>query len=277
MLSFPNCKINLGLHVTEKRADGFHSIETILIPADWQDILEIVPEEKESSDIDIKCTGIRLFGTKEKNLCLRAYKLLAQHYNLPLVKMHLHKIIPVGAGLGGGSSDAAHTIMILNKIFKLNISEKDQENFASQLGSDCSFFIRNKPVLATGKGEIFEPVKIKLKNIFCVIVKPRIHISTSEAYSWIKPAKRSTSLKDLIQQPISDWKNSIENDFEKVVFVKYPTIKNIKTRLYKLGAVYASMSGSGSAVYALFNEEKHLNTYFRSSTVWSGTMNFGAK
>ena len=167
--------------------------------------------------------------------------------------------------------------MILNKIFKLNISEKDQENFANQLGSDCAFFIRNKTVFASGKGGIFEPVKLKIKNIFCVIIKPRIHISTSEAYSLIKPRKRNNSLRELIELPIADWKNSIENDFEKVVFEKNPSIKNIKTRLYKLGAVYASMSGTGSAVYGLFTEEKHLNTYFRSSTVWSGMLNLSNK
>ena len=277
MLSFPNCKINIGLHVTEKRADGFHSIETVLVPAEWQDILEIVPDEKTGEDPDFKCTGIRLFGIKEKNLCLKTYKLLSQHYQMPAIKMHLHKIIPVGAGLGGGSSDAIHTMLILNKIFKLNISENDQQNFASQLGSDCAFFINNKPVYATGKGDELEPIKLKLKNIFCVIVKPRIHIGTSEAYSLIKPRKRNNSLRELIDLPLADWKNSIENDFEKVVFEKYPTIKNIKTRLYKLGAVYASMSGSGSAVYGLFTEEKHLNTYFRSSTVWSGMLNTGTK
>jgi 4-diphosphocytidyl-2-C-methyl-D-erythritol kinase len=272
LLSFPNCKINIGLHVTEKRADGFHNLETVMVPADWTDILEIIPEEKPSDENEFKSTGNRVFVSKEKNLCLRAYDLLAKHYELKPVKMHLHKSIPVGAGLGGGSSDAANTIILLNKIFKLNISEKDQEDFASQLGSDCPFFIRNKPVLATGRGEIFEPVKLKMKNIFCVIVKPRQHISTASAYSWIKPHKRSTSLKELILLPVSDWKDAIENDFEKVVFEKYPAIKNIKSRLYKLGAVYASMSGSGSAVYGLFTEEKHLNTYFRSSTVWSGKL-----
>lgn len=277
MLIFPNCKINIGLHVTEKRADGLHNIETVLVPVDWRDILEIVPDDRTNDETDLKCTGIRLFGTKENNLCLRAYALLAQKYNLPPIKMHLHKIIPVGAGLGGGSSDAVHTIIILNKLFKLNISENDQENYANELGSDCAFFIRNKPVFATGKGEVFEPVKLKLKNLFCVIIKPKIHISTSEAYSWVKPRKSRTSLRDLIQQPLSEWKNFIENDFEKVVFEKNPAIKNIKNRLYKLGAVYASMSGSGSAVYGLFTEEKHLNTYFRSSTVWSGLLNFNTK
>ena len=274
MLSFPNCKINLGLHVIEKRSDGFHNIETVMVPCEWQDMLEIIPDEKTNDEIDFKCTGIRLYGTKGKNLCIKAIDLLSKNYTIPKVKMHLHKLIPVGAGLGGGSSDAAATISILNKIFKLNISENDQESFANQLGSDCAFFVRNKPVFATGKGEIMEPLKLKLKNVFCVIIKPRIHISTSEAYSWIKPVKRNSSLKELIQLPMNDWKNLIENDFEKVIFEKYPAIKNIKSRLYKLGATYASMSGSGSAVYGLFSEEKHLDTYFRSSTVWSGFIRY---
>jgi 4-diphosphocytidyl-2-C-methyl-D-erythritol kinase len=272
LISFPNCKINIGLYVTEKRSDGFHNIETIMVPAEWQDVLEIIPDEKTPPEIDFKTTGIRVFGNREKNLCIRSYQLLSKHYQLPPVKMHLHKIIPVGAGLGGGSSDATHTISLLNKIFKLNISERSQEEFVSELGSDCAFFIKNKPVFASGKGDIFETIKLKPRNLFCVIVKPRIHISTSEAYSWIKPQKRNLSLKETIQLPLSEWKNNIENDFEKVVIEKFPVIKNIKNRLYKLGAEYASMTGSGSAVYGLFTEEKHLDTYFRSSTVWSGKL-----
>jgi 4-diphosphocytidyl-2-C-methyl-D-erythritol kinase len=184
--------------------------------------------------------------------------------------MHLHKVIPVGAGLGGGSADASHALTLLNSLFKLNIPESEIEIISSQLGSDCPFFIRNKPVFANEKGDVFEPLKLKIKNLFCVIIKPRFHINTSMAYSWIKPQKRKETLKNLIQLPITEWKNVIENDFEKVVAEKYPAIKNIKSRLYKLGAVYASMSGSGSAVYGLFTEEKHLDTYFRSSTVWSG-------
>ncbi len=270
MLSFPNCKINLGLHVTEKRSDGFHTIDTIMVPIEWNDILEIVHDSTSITATDFKCTGTRLYGPKEKNLCLQAYDLLASRYSLPPVKMQLHKIIPVGAGLGGGSSDSAHTLMLLNKIFNLKISEPELEEYASQLGSDCPFFIRNRIVHATGKGEIFEPLKLKLKNIFCVIVKPRVHISTASAYSLIKPRKRDKSLKELIEAPIKDWKDLIENDFEKAILETNPTIKNIKNRLYKLGAVYSSMTGSGSAVYGFFTEEKHLDTYFRSSTVWSG-------
>ncbi len=245
-----------------------------MIPVPWCDVVETIADEKNSAETDFRSTGNRVYQTKEKNLCIRAYDLLKLKYNLPPVKMHLHKMIPIGAGLGGGSSDAAHTLMLLNKIFKLNLNSDELGKNALELGSDCPFFISNKPVIATGKGEIFEPVKIKMKNIFCVIVKPRIHISTSQAYSWIIPQERKTRLKDFIQEPVSEWKNTIENDFEKPVFEKFPGIKNIKNRLYKLGAVYASMTGSGSSVFGLFTEEKHLDTYFRSSTVWSGKLNY---
>lgn len=270
MLSFPNCKINLGLHVTEKRLDGFHTIETVMIPIPWTDVLEIVVEKKNTTETEFKSTGTRLFGPREKNLCMRAYHLLAEKYTLQPVKIYLHKIIPVGAGLGGGSSDAAHTLLMLDELFKLKLSDTQLENYASQLGSDCAFFIKNKIMHASGKGDILEPLKLKMKNIFCVIVKPRIHISTAQAYSWIKPFKRNNTLKELLDTPMAEWKNVISNDFEEAVFENHPSVKNIKNRLYKLGAVYASMSGSGSAVYGFFNEEKHLNTYFRSCTVWSG-------
>lgn len=260
------------MHVNEKRSDGYHNIETVLVPCDWQDVLEIIPDDK-PGDVDFKSTGIRLYGNKEKNLCVRAYELIASHYKIPGVRMHLHKIIPVGAGLGGGSCDAAVTIQMLNSIFKLNIPEKDQEEFAREIGSDCAFFIRNKPVIAYGRGDQMESIKLKLKNVFCIIIKPRVHISTSEAYSMIKPLKRNSSLIEFIQLPMSEWKNHIENDFEKTAVEKFPVIKNIKNRLYKLGAIYASMTGSGSAVYGFFSEEKHLDPYFRSSTIWSGFLN----
>ncbi len=270
MISFPNCKINIGLHVTEKRPDGFHNIETVMVAAGWQDILEIVPDEKPPGEIDFRSTGARVYGTKETNLCTKAYHLLSKNHVLPSVKIHLHKILPVGAGLGGGSADAVHTLFLLRKIFNLSIDDAKMMEYSIQLGSDCPFFLKSKPVYATGRGDEFESVKLKLKNISCIIVKPRIHVSTAQAYSWIRPHKKKSSLKELIQQPVSEWKNSIVNDFEEPVFEKYPAIRNIKNRLYKLGAVYASMSGSGSSVYGLFTEEKHVDTYFRSSTVWSG-------
>jgi 4-diphosphocytidyl-2-C-methyl-D-erythritol kinase len=270
LISFPSCKINLGLHVIDKRPDGFHNIESILIPVEWQDILEIIVDEKGDSEPEFKCSGIRLFGPKEKNLCFRAYKLLAENHELPPVKMLLHKIIPVGAGLGGGSSDAANTLLLLDKLFRLGLKEEELEKYASQLGSDCPFFIRNKTVLVSGKGDVLESVKLRPKSMFCVIVKPRVHVSTANAYALVKPRKRSKPLRELIQAPIQEWQGLIENDFEKAVFELHPAVKNIKARLYKLGAVYASMSGSGSAVFGFFNDEKHLDTYFRSSTVWSG-------
>lgn len=270
MITFPACKINIGLHILSKRNDGFHSIETIFHPVHWTDILEIIPNDLSAQKVDFKSTGIRLFGPKEKNLCLRAYDLLAGKFELAPVKIHLHKVLPVGAGLGGGSSDAASTLMLLNKINKLGLSESDLESLAENLGSDCSFFIRNKTVLASGKGEILEPITLKLKNYFLVIVKPRVHVNTTEAYSFVKPFKRKSSLADLSQQPISEWKNIIYNDFEQSIFEKYPGIKNIKNKMYKLGAVYASMSGSGSSVYGIFEQEKNLNAYFRSCTVWHG-------
>ncbi|MBP6402664.1 MAG: 4-(cytidine 5'-diphospho)-2-C-methyl-D-erythritol kinase [Bacteroidia bacterium] len=272
MISFPNCKINLGLHVLGKRPDGFHDIETIFYPVPWNDILEIVPNEDLNANTEFKSTGIRVFGPKEKNLCLKAYQLLSEKYTLPPVKMHLHKIIPIGAGLGGGSADAANTLLNLNKLFKLNIAEEEMEKFSSELGSDCAFFIRNKAMYATEKGNVLEPITLKLKNLFIVIVKPRVHISTVEAYAGISPQKKKISLKELVRFPIEEWKNQIENDFEKTIFETHPGIRNIKTKLYKFGALYASMSGSGSAVYGLFKEEKNLRAYFRSCTVWHGRL-----
>ncbi len=270
MISFPNCKINIGLHITEKRADGFHNLESILTPVYWQDILEIVPNDENQIDVDFKTSGVRLFGLKENNLCAKAYKLLKEHYPLPPIKIHLHKIIPIGAGLGGGSSDATFTMIMLNKMFNLNISNEDMELFSAKLGTDCPFFLHNQTIFAHEKGDIFEKLKNQSKQYFIVLIKPKIHVNTTQAYSWIKPVKRKASLKELIMQPIESWKENIFNDFEIPVFEKYPAIKNIKARLYKLGAIYASMSGSGSTVYGIFEDEKHLNTYFRSSVLYQG-------
>lgn len=268
MIAFPNCKINLGLRVTEKRADGFHNIESIFYPVPWKEIVEIVPTEGTSSDAEFKSTGIRVYGSKDSNLCVKAYHLLAEKHSLPPIKIHLHKVLPIGAGLGGGSADAAFTLQLLNKIFSLQLDDAELEKFSAQLGSDCAFFIRNRPVFASGKGEVFENIQVKLKGYHLVIVKPRIHVNTAEAYSWITPQRREGSLREQIKLPLKDWKDIIDNDFEKPIFERYPTIRNIKSRLYKLGAVYASMSGSGSSVFGIFSEEKNLNTYFRSSTVF---------
>lgn len=270
MISFPNCKINIGLHISEKRADGFHNLESIIAPIPWNDILEIIPNELENAEPEFKSSGIRIYGDKENNLCLKAFHLLKENFKLPSIKIYLHKIIPIGAGLGGGSSDAAFSISMLNSIFKLNISNSDQEIFASKLGSDCPFFLRNKTLFCYEKGNRFQEIKLTSKEYFIILIKPRVHVNTALAYSWIKPQKRKTSLQELIQRPIEEWKETIFNDFEIPVFENYPTIKNIKARLYKQGALFASMSGSGSTVFGIFNEEKHLNTYFRSSTLFQG-------
>lgn len=272
MIAFPACKINIGLNILAKRNDGFHSIESVLFPVPWTDVLEIIQGESSANKFEYRSTGIRLFGPKEKNLCLRACQLMAQNYDLPPVRIHLHKVIPVGAGLGGGSSDASNTLLLLNKIFRLNISENVLMDMAAELGSDCPFFIRNKACLATSKGEVLQPVSLKLKNYFLVIVKPRVHVSTAEAYSMVKPASPPVPLKELISRPLTEWKDNIKNDFESGIFEKFPGVKNIKLKLYKLGAVYASMSGSGSAVYGIFEKEKNLAAYFRSCTVWQGIL-----
>ena len=209
-----------------------------MTPVHWHDILEIVKGEENASDVEYKSTGIRIYGAKETNLCVKAYQLLAKDFSLPPVKI---KIIPIGAGLGGGSSDAAFALSMLNSIFKLNINEETLDNYAARLGSDCPFFLHNKTIFAYERGDKFEQVKTSGKEYVIVLVKPKVHVNTTEAYSWIKP-----------------------------VFEKYPAIKNIKARLYKLGALYASMSGSGSTVFGIFQDEKHLDTYFRSSTIYQG-------
>jgi len=272
MISFPNVKINLGLNIVERREDGFHNIETIFYPVSWCDILEIIPGDQKKTGTQFKSSGIKIYSKEQQNLCVKACELLSEKYDLSSVKIHLHKIIPVGAGLGGGSSDASSTLMLLNKIFNLKLNDDELENYAARLGSDCSFFIRNKPVFASGKGDQFEEIKVDLKNYFIILVKPKVHISTSEAYRNVTPAKPVISLKDLIRQPIENWKDRLVNDFEKTIFEKFTVIKNIKTKLYKYGAVYASMSGSGSTVYGIFKEEKNLDASFRNCTVWNGKL-----
>ena len=270
MISFPNCKINIGLHITAKRNDGYHNIETIMTPVQWCDGLEIVINSDTASELEFKSSGIRFNSDKENNLCIKAYKLLAERFSLPPVKFHLHKIIPIGAGLGGGSSDSAFVLMMLNDLLNLKLTSIELEYFAAQLGSDCPFFIHNKTLFCYERGDKFEKVHLKEKEYFIVLVKPKIHVNTIQAYSWITPIEREQSIKKLFEQPIEEWKSTIFNDFEPPVFERHPTIKNIKARLYKQGALYASMSGSGSTVFGIFNEEKHLTPYFRSATVFEG-------
>jgi len=268
MICFPNCKINLGLYITEKRPDGYHNIETVFYPVPLCDILEIA----ESNKNEFTLSGLAIPGKDESNLCLKAYSSLKKIYSLPSVKIHLHKAIPAGAGLGGGSSDAAFMIKLLNDTFSLNMPHEQMLDVAGELGSDCSFFIENKPVFATNKGDVFSYINIDLSKYYLLLVKPDVHIPTPIAYSMVKPKKASYSLKNIDVTKINEWKNYVTNDFENAVFAKCSEIKTIKEKMYALGALYASMSGSGSAVYGIFESQINTSGLFNGNFVWQGKL-----
>lgn len=251
MIFSPNAKINIGLQVLSKRDDGFHNISTFIYPIyNFTDILEIIENNK--SETNIYLSGIKIEGDNSNNLCLKAYNLLKKDYKLPAINIYLHKIIPIGAGLGGGSSDAAATLTVLNSMFNLNLSNNALIMYAAKLGSDCAFFINNTPALATSKGEILENININI-NKHIVILMPNINISTASAYSMITPVSNVPALKNLISHDICEWKQLIVNDFETPIFCKHPIIRELKNILYDAGAIYAAMSGSGAAVYGIFN------------------------
>jgi 4-diphosphocytidyl-2-C-methyl-D-erythritol kinase len=256
MIIYPNAKINLGLNVVEKRKDGYHNLETVFYPIPLQDALEIktletgrVPE----CGYELKVTGTILDGTPDDNLIVKAYKLLKADFDLPPVSMYLYKHIPTGAGLGGGSSDAAFVIKCLDEKFSLGLTDEAMESYAVRLGADCAFFIKDKPVFATGIGNEFHAIDLSLAGKTMVLVKPDVFVSTRDAYSNVVPQHPKASLPELLKRPIEEWKDTVVNDFEQSVFPKYPEIAAIKDKLYDLGAVYASMSGSGSSVYGIFN------------------------
>jgi 4-diphosphocytidyl-2-C-methyl-D-erythritol kinase len=261
MIVFPNAKINIGLNIIEKRPDGFHNLESVFFPVMWHDALEIlIDNEQPNGNIAFSSGGLDIPGDSNQNLCVKAYHLLRNEYDLPALKVHLHKNIPMGAGLGGGSSDAAFFIKALNEVCNVGLSWGEMHYYAKQLGSDCSFFISNKPAFATQKGDELELIDIKLTGKYIAIVHPGIHVSTAEAYAGVKSQKPQNSLKELLlHQPIEKWKELVVNDFEISVFAKFPAIKELKILLYNAGALYASMSGSGSAVYGIFNEKPELN------------------
>jgi len=271
MISFPNAKINLGLNIVEKRSDGYHNIETVFYPVGWKDVLEIIPYEKKinrKNDLQFHQSGIKISGKIENNSCIKAYRLLKEKFGLPPIEMCLHKIVPSGAGLGGGSSDAAFTLVMLNKIFNLGLPEKTIEELTSSIGADCAFFIRNQPVFAKGKGDEFEDISIDLSKYHIIIVKPDVHVNTTTAYKNAGPKTPSVSIKEIITQPVSEWKNNLVNDFEFSVFKKYPAISHVKEQLYDAGALYASMSGSGSAVFGIFSEQVNVSDKFSGYQVW---------
>ncbi|MBO4530952.1 MAG: 4-(cytidine 5'-diphospho)-2-C-methyl-D-erythritol kinase [Paludibacteraceae bacterium] len=268
MISFPNAKINIGLNITEKRPDNYHNLESFFYPIPIKDILEIV--ESSNQETRLHLSGISIDGNSEDNLIMKAYRLLAADYSIPAVDIYLEKKIPFGAGLGGGSSDAAFTLKMLNEMFSLQLSTEALENYASKLGADCPFFIQNKPVFATGIGNIFTQIDFSLNQVFMVLVKPDVHISTKEAYSLIKPQKTTIPVCERIKQPMETWKDTIVNDFEYSVFPQHPSVKAIKDKLYENGAIYASMSGSGSSVYGFFSQPTDLKHLFPSEYVFQG-------
>lgn len=256
MITFPNAKINLGLNVIEKRKDGYHNLETIFYPINLQDALEVTVAKEEEQPYIFTNSGNVIDGNIEDNLIIKAYNIVKEYYpSIPPLRITIFKHIPSGAGLGGGSSDAAFMIKLLNKKFSLNMSDEEMENHVSRLGADCAFFIKNKPVFATGIGNIFEEIDFSLKGYYMLLIKPETFVSTKEAYANIRPRKRDVSLKELIKEPIENWRNCIENDFENGVFLNHPEISDIKNKLYDIGAKYASMSGSGSAVYGIFDKQ----------------------
>jgi 4-diphosphocytidyl-2-C-methyl-D-erythritol kinase len=268
LVSFAPCKINLGLHVVSKRNDGYHDIETCFFGVPWADVLEVIP----SKEFQFSATGISIPGSEEDNLCIKAYRLLQGSYALPPVKIHLHKIIPMGAGLGGGSADGAHTLRLLNSIFELKLPTEQLREYASKLGSDCAFFVSDEPMLGTGRGEILTPLAINLSGYSLVLVKPNVHVSTKDAYAGLSPKKPSHSIEEILARPISDWQRMLVNDFEPTVFQKFPQIEGIKKRLLELGASYASMSGSGATVFALFEKPASLRHQFDGCDYWEGVV-----
>lgn len=252
MISFPNCKINLGLHIISKRKDGYHNISSVMYPVPLEEVLEIVKISGKGF-CEFETTGFEIPGVLEENLCVKAYYLLNKDFGLPAVHIHLHKMIPMGGGLGGGSSDAAETIKTLNTIFNLNLSIDQMKFYAAQLGSDCAFFIENIPQYASGRGEILSPSPISLKDQYLVLINDGTHVSTKDAYAGIQPKEPTFDLNTLHTLPIEGWKHNVINNFEKSVFQKNPHLKNIKDELYNKGAIYAAMSGSGATLFGLFN------------------------
>ena len=263
MVVFPNAKINLGLRVVAKRSDGYHDIDTVFYPIPFYDILEIIPSNK---NIEFTFSGKEIKGDINSNLCFKAYQLIKKDYpQIPSVKIHLHKNIPMGAGLGGGSSDGAFMLKMLNEKFQLGITDDALEQYALQLGSDCPFFIANKACGASGRGEQFESIELDLKNKSFLLVNPGLHVSTADAFSKINIANNISPCTSVVKHPIDKWKELLINDFEHSVFEIHPILKEIKETLYSAGAIYASMTGTGSSIYGIFEKDIPENLFPQAS------------
>lgn len=267
MVIFPNAKINLGLSVMRKRDDGFHDIESIFYPTGLCDALEYIPGENMSQNDSISYSG--LFPVEGKDICLKFTEMLRDSFSFPFLRIHIHKNIPSGAGLGGGSADAAFLLKSLNDFFSFGLNQEQLEKWAAGIGSDCPFFVRNHPCLVTGKGENLQEIKLNLKGYYFLLIYPGIHASTAEAYKEIIPSHKSAGLLDMTRKPVDQWKYVVTNHFENAVFRKYPLLADIKKELYSMGAVYASMTGSGSALYGLFQSEIKIPQQFSNYFIFS--------
>ena len=264
MIVFPNAKINIGINITARRSDGYHNIETVFYPLHVYDVLEALPGD----ELTFHSSGLDIPGRVEDNLCIKGYHLIKKDHNLPPLNIQLLKHIPIGAGLGGGSANAAFFIKLINNLFDLKLTVADMLNYARQLGADCAFFIENRPVFAFEKGDHFEDIELDLSKFHIVLVMPPAHVSTSEAYRGVKPAPVNQSLKELIRLPVVEWKNHIKNDFEDSVFKNHPVIRGVKAALYEAGAVYASMSGSGASVFGIFGKKPDLSELEKTNQVF---------
>ena len=270
---FPIAKINIGLYVTRRREDGYHDLETIFYPIPLHDNLSIAPLKMSDAPYQLQTAGHRIEGRAEDNLIVKVYQQLAEEFQLPPLDIYLYKRIPMGAGLGGGSSDAAAMIKLLNDTYDLGLSTEDMERRVARLGADCAFFVQGKPAFATGIGDILSPIELSLSGMHLVLVKPDIFVSTKEAYGGIVPATPEHDLRKAIQAPITEWRHTVSNDFEKNVFRLHPEIAAIKQTLYDMGAVYASMSGSGSTVFGLFpHAVEEAERVFDDCFVWQSKL-----
>ncbi|MDR0961502.1 MAG: 4-(cytidine 5'-diphospho)-2-C-methyl-D-erythritol kinase [Mediterranea sp.] len=274
MIVFPNAKLNLGLHIVGKRPDGYHDLQTVFYPVPPEDALEVVPRQPDDTTTDEPCrlhlSGIEVNGATSDNLVVKAYRLLAADYPLPPVEVYLHKQIPTGAGLGGGSADATFMLKLLNSRFDLQLDTQTLEAYAARLGADCPFFVNNRPVYAEGTGDRFTPIDLSLHGKQLVVVHPGIFISTREAFSHLRPHKPEIDIREVITRPLTEWKELLTNDFEAALFPYHPTLARLKDELYAKGALYAAMSGSGSALFGLFPGLTRIDTDFETPhrAVW---------
>jgi len=273
MIAFPHAKINFGLNVVSRRDDGYHNLETVFYPVQWCDVMEIIPGPKHTIGIETHLSGIPVQGKHSDNLCVKAYNLLRRNFPVRSVKLYLHKQIPMGAGLGGGSSDAAFFVKKMNELFSLGISQEEMQSLVREIGADCAFFIEGKPVYAEERGDKFIPIALSLAGYYVAVIYPEVHIATAAAFADIVPSPPPYNCRDVVtKHPVGAWKDLLKNDFETTVFAAHPEIARVKQVLYDAGAIYASMSGSGSAVYGLFEKKIDVQRIVPGMNCWSGLL-----